>query len=143
MQDYCFPPHIPLLKEMAIYLYSKRDPEKTRPVSHNWHLFFLEREPELGTKYSYLRAKNRHLFWNSYFRPIWRIAERPLFSRSMMAGNLELVTSVDESNFYKQHLIVLIQSNNGHPRSTGEASAICHSTFYINLSSWAPLFSQY
>lgn len=52
MQDYCFPPRIPLLKEMAIYLYSKRDPEKTRPVGHNWHLSFLERHPELGTKYS-------------------------------------------------------------------------------------------
>ena len=35
-----------------------------------------------------------------------------------MAGNLELVKSVDESNFYKRHLIVLIQSNNGPPRST-------------------------
>ena len=52
MQDDCFPPRIQLLKEMAIYLNSKRDPEKARPVGHNWHLSFLERHPELRIKYS-------------------------------------------------------------------------------------------
>ncbi|RPA93783.1 hypothetical protein L873DRAFT_1498692 [Choiromyces venosus 120613-1] len=37
---------------MAMYLYSKRNPERPRPVGHNWHLSFLDRHPELGIKYS-------------------------------------------------------------------------------------------
>ena len=41
-----------LLKEMAVYLYSKRDPEKPRPVGCNWNLSFLDSHPELGIKYS-------------------------------------------------------------------------------------------
>jgi len=52
MQDYCFAPRISLLKEMAVYLYSKRNPEKPRPVGCNWHLSFLDRHPQLGIKYS-------------------------------------------------------------------------------------------
>jgi len=33
-----------------------------------------------------LRAKNRHLFWNSHSRPIGRIALRRLFSMTVMTG---------------------------------------------------------
>jgi len=52
IHDYYFLPGISLFKEMAIDLYSKRDPENARPVSHNWYLSFLDWNPELGIKYS-------------------------------------------------------------------------------------------
>ncbi|PWW73911.1 hypothetical protein C7212DRAFT_299211, partial [Tuber magnatum] len=52
MQDYCFPPRISLVNEMAIYLYSKRNAEHAKSIDCNWHLAFLDRHPELGIKYS-------------------------------------------------------------------------------------------
>lgn len=52
MQDYCFPPRITLVKDMAMYLCSKRDSAKAQSIGYNWHLSFLARHPELGIKYS-------------------------------------------------------------------------------------------
>ncbi|PWW75973.1 hypothetical protein C7212DRAFT_280078 [Tuber magnatum] len=52
IQDYCFPPRISLVKEMAIYLYSKRNAEHAKSIGCNWHLAFLDHHPELGIKYS-------------------------------------------------------------------------------------------
>ncbi|PWW78428.1 hypothetical protein C7212DRAFT_69176, partial [Tuber magnatum] len=52
LKDYCFPPQIALVKEMAKYLHSKWDSEKARSIGYNWHLSFLACHPELGIKYS-------------------------------------------------------------------------------------------
>jgi len=47
-------------------------------------------------EYPPLHAKNRHLFWNSHCGPIWRITLRPIFWRSIMWVNLEILARANE-----------------------------------------------
>ena len=67
MHDYCFPPRIALLKEMARYLQSKWDSEVGKSTGANWHLGFLDRHPTLGIKYSRQIEHTRAQAQQDYF----------------------------------------------------------------------------
>ena len=67
MHDYCFPPRIALLKEMAMYLQSKRDSEAGKSIRANWHLRFLDRHPTLSIKYSRQIEHTRAQAQQDYF----------------------------------------------------------------------------
>ena len=52
MHDYCFPPRIGLVKEMALELKNERELAMCEQIGVHWHLRFLERHPDLALKYS-------------------------------------------------------------------------------------------
>ena len=50
--DRGFPPRLDMVKDMALYLYEKRTGNKIIRVGKNWITRFLDRHPDLATKFS-------------------------------------------------------------------------------------------
>jgi len=68
MDDFCFPARIELLKEMAIFLKRKVDPNwQEKTLGSQWHLRFLERHPQLDSKYTRQIEQSRTVAEQNYF----------------------------------------------------------------------------
>ena len=50
--DRGFPPRLDMVKDMALYVYEKRTGNKIIKVGKNWIMRFLDRHPDLATKFS-------------------------------------------------------------------------------------------
>jgi len=52
-QDNCgFPPRLDMVKSMALFLYKKRTGDKGKSLGKNWITRFLDRHPDMATKFS-------------------------------------------------------------------------------------------
>ncbi|KAG0633578.1 hypothetical protein HOY80DRAFT_1026280 [Tuber brumale] len=73
-----------LVKEMAMYLCSKWDPEKAQSIGYNWYLSFLARHQELGLKYSRqienvrVEAQQDYFVFAKFFEreSFWKVLEQ-------------------------------------------------------------------